>query len=213
MSIKRRENLTVTLKDMAIQAVRSGNTDRAVELIEQLNNASRSVHDRYCEYVSILLTYIAEAFGEERVKDAAEYMVNNVHRRVLLGPLKNAAHEKAVAATAQTHRNHWSEFFVEEDEEKTVITLTCCGSGGRMMKEGKYENTERHPLMGGITKKAYPWSFNRKGLPYYCVHCAIYNLLWPEWNLGFRRVVEYGRQFDDKGNPVDEPCRVIIYKN
>ncbi len=212
MNEKRWDDLTVTLKDKAIQAVRSGDTERAVELIEELNTASRNVHDRYCEYVSVLLTYVARAFGEEKVKDAAEFMVNNVHKRVLLGPLKNAEHDKVVEATTRTHRNHWSEFFVEEDDEKTVVTLTCCGSGGRMMKEGKYENTDRQPLMGGITKKAYPWSFDKVGVPYYCVHCAIYNLLWPEWDMGFRRVLEYGRQFDDDGNPVNEPCRVVIYK-
>ena len=80
MGMKRRDDLTVTLKTMAIQAVRSGEIERAVKLIEEMNETARNVHDRYCEYVSILLTYIAEAFGEEKVKDAAEFMVNNVHK-------------------------------------------------------------------------------------------------------------------------------------
>ncbi len=61
-----------------------------------------------------------------------------------------------------------------------------------------------------ITKKAYPWSFNRIGFPYYCAHATFFNELWKD--LGITAQLQWGRQYDDQGNKIDEPCKYIIYK-
>jgi len=81
-----------------------------------------------------------------------------------------------------------------------------------MMKEGKFDNTNRHPMTGGTTKRAYSWSCNKVGMPYYCVHAPLmFDILPKEWAWDMIDY-QYGRQFDDDGNPVKEKCKLTLYK-
>jgi hypothetical protein len=77
-------------------------------------------------------------------------------------------------------------------------------AGGRLVRDGIAKR------QGAITKKAYPWSFNRVGLPYYCAHAYFLNELFKE--LGIHVKIEYGRQYDDQGNKINEPCNYYVYK-
>ncbi|MFY9329438.1 MAG: hypothetical protein WAO76_15690 [Georgfuchsia sp.] len=50
---------------------------------------------------------------------------------------------------------------------------------------------------------------------YYRVHVPVwFNLLSKEWEIGKDLMVyeAWGRQFNDVGDPVNEPCRVVIKK-
>ncbi len=57
----------------------------------------------------------------------------------------------------------------------------------------------------GATRTAHPWSWGRTGVPYYCVHCALNELLPMEWGGHPLWVTEY----DDDG---DKPCAWHFYK-
>jgi hypothetical protein len=112
--------------------------------------------------------------------------------------------DQRVEGICNSQRAHYSEFHVEEDGEKFVVLITGCNAGGRLIRDGiaKRQNA--------ITKKAYPWSFNRVGFPYYCAHAYFLNELFRE--LGIKVKIEYGRQYDDQENKIDEPCKYIVYK-
>lgn len=208
----RKNELTKTICEKAVEAIRLGRREEAIQYVRESDGLFKTIHDRYCEYCSSLETFIAKKYGEEALRDALIHLINDVHKRTFIEPIRNAPHERIVEMFAAAHRAHHSDFFVEEFEDRTVFTITCCGSGGRMRQEGKYDNTKRHPMMGGTTKKAYPWAFDKKGVSYYCAHCAVLDESMKKWNLSFRMETLYGRQFDDDGNAVDEPCRYIIYK-
>jgi hypothetical protein len=210
--MSRRDELTKTLCDKAIKAIQSGNQRQAIQFVKELDDLFITIHDRYCEYCSSLETFIAKKYSEEALREALIYLINDVHKRTFIEPIKNGPHEKVVEMFAAAHRAHHSDFFVEEFEDRTVFTIRCCGSGGRMRRDGKYDNTDRHPMMGGTSKKAYPWAFNKIGVSYYCAHCGVLDELMKEWNLSFRMETIYGRQFDDEGKGIDEPCKYIIYK-
>jgi len=89
------------------------------------------------------------------------------------------------------------------------MTKICYKDNGlrcrRQVNKGWHRETA-----GRNHKKAYPWSFNRVGFPYYCAHAYFLNELFKE--LGLKIKIEYGRQYDDKGNKIDEPCKYIVYK-
>jgi hypothetical protein len=51
----------------------------------------------------------------------------------------------------------------------------------------------------GRTSKAYPWSWSQAGVPYYCLHCAVNEILMIEWGGWPLRVTEYN---PDDTNPV-----------
>ena len=91
--------------------------------------------------------------------------------------------------------------YVEEDDEKFVLVLPYCGSGGRMQKEGKV----------GSTRKAYPWSFDQEGVSYYCCHEGVFNQVFEELGFGNMKF-EYCPQFDKEGKPTGDVCRCVIYK-
>lgn len=84
------------------------------------------------------------------------------------------------------------------------MVITGCNARGRLMRDGMAKR------QNAITKKAYPWSFNRIGFPYYCAHATFFNELWKD--LGITAQLQWGRQYDDQGNKIDEPCKYIIYK-
>jgi hypothetical protein len=70
----------------------------------------------------------------------------------------------------------------EEDNEKVVFYSDYCGSGGRMMLEGKIEGNPAHSVNMGATKKPYKWSCDRDNFPYYCVHTPLWMDMMPrEW--------------------------------
>jgi hypothetical protein len=113
--------------------------------------------------------------------------------------------ELRVNVICDVHRPMYSEFYVEEDDEKFVVAVTGCNNGGRLVRDGiaKRQNA--------LTKKAYPWCFNKVGVPYNCcIHAATFNKIFRE--LGLKIELQWGKQYDDQGKLIDEPCRYKIYE-
>jgi hypothetical protein len=65
------------------------------------------------------------------------------------------------------HRAHHSNITLTEEKDRFVMKLDPCNSGGRMLRKG---------LDLGKTKKAIPESWSRKGISYYCTHCAFHSI-------------------------------------
>jgi len=208
--MKRRDDLLKGPMEKAIEAVEKGEKkEEAIRQIKELYDDFHPLHDRYSEWCTSLLTFIGEHLGEEAVLKATERLMDEIYTE-RFRQLKNLDYRSLVEAFVRMHRSHYSQFHVEEDEEKTIITITGCGCGGRMMKEGKYDNTNRHPVMWGTTKKAYPWSYHKKGMPYYCIHSYVMNDIFQK--VGVPVETKYGFQYDHGGNPIDDPCTYTIYK-
>jgi hypothetical protein len=92
---------------------------------------------------------------------------------------------------------------VEEDDEKFTFINDPCGSGGRMMRAGRFDGNGKFARV----KKAQPQTFNRENLPVYCAHCAVWN--------GIMTVKWYGRihwAVQPPENPED-PCLMYMYKD
>jgi len=207
-----RKDLSITPLEKTIEAIQQGKKDEAIALARQIWEEGRPLHDLYGDMAGLLCTYIADKLGEEAVEDAWRYVADQLWKPGILQSKESGNTEQLVLDYAATLRAHGHDFYVEQDDEKTVFVMKCCGSGGRQIKEGKNEDSDRSPVNIGITKKAYPWSFNMKGLSYYCVHTPLWMDMLPrEWGWDVFKS-EFGRQFDADGNPVDEPCKAIIYK-
>ena len=193
-------------KEKAIDAIRGGKQDEAVSCVEQVHSSFKPLHDRYCDMVSLLLTYIGQKLGEEAVYEATCLFVHEIYPPVI-GQLKGASHEQLVEAICRMHTTHYTEFHLIEDDEKTTVMITGCSSGGgRLLRDGQPPLAKRE----GVTRRAWPWSFNRIGFPYYCVHAYVFNDIFRE--LGLPMEVQWGRQYDDEGKPIDEPCKYLIFR-
>lgn len=211
--MKSREDLTKPLLERVFEAIDAGDKEAAKAAAQKMWTESNEVRQITAEMASCLITYIADKLGEDKVHDAWVYVGDQVWKPRIAG-VAELDYEGAVDAYAMVMRGLGSEFTIEQDDEKAIVKVNCCGSAGRMRKEGNMDNTDRGCMNCGTTKKAYPWSFNKTGMSYYCVHAPVwFNELPKEWGVAENLMTyeTWGRQYDDDdGNEIDEPCRVIV---
>jgi len=71
------------------------------------------------------------------------------------------------------------------------------------MKEGKYDNTTAIRSCGD-DPKGLPWSYDKKGMPYYCIHSFVMNDIFKK--VGVPVETKYGFQYDPTGIPSMTPA-------
>ena len=200
----KRDDLLVGTKEKAIAAIEIGDKEEALRRVEELYLEFQPLHDRYVEWIQFLLGFISERLGEESVEEALRGIVTDIYKDRWVSIFKKMSPEDIARMFCTVSKIHYSDFHIEEDDEKFVIIIPYCGSGGMIQKDGKAE--------GRRTRKAYSWSFGQAGVSYYCCHESLFNKMFRE--LGFENIkFEYCNQFEDDGKATGNPCRLIIYKS
>ena len=190
----RRDDLAMGPREKAIAAVEAGDKEEALKQIEALHNMFKPLHDRYCEWINYLFTFIAENLGEDQVGVALKGTFNAVYGKLLAGgKTPKRTPEQMISGMAQGHLVHHSDIYVEEDDEKFVLYVKHCGSGSTVQKA----YTDK-----GRTTKAYPWSGDVKGMCYYCAH----EPCWMGAGFTDKEYMTYENQFDENGNPTGKCC-------
>lgn len=201
--MRRRYDFTIGPKEKLIEAIKSGKTEEALKYVNDLYEMFRGMHDGFINWISLMHAKLAEAKGEEWLE---EFTRDRIYPRwrPIFQTMKDMSPEQRVNMICDIHKPMYTEFHVEEDNEKFVVAVTGCNNGGRLIRDGiaKQQNA--------LTKKAYPWCFNKVGVPYYCIHAAIFNEIFKE--LGLNIELQWGRQYDDQGKKIDEPCKYVIDK-
>ena len=201
--MKRRDDLVVGPKEKAKEAIKAGDTEKALAYLDDVYEQFHNLHDSYGNTQCLLMGKLAEIKGEEWLLDLETERVYEPFRERFKKFIEMPVEDR-VKAICSSQRAHFTEFHVEEDDEKFTVVITGCNAGGRLMRDGIAKR------MKSVTKQAYPWSYNRVGFPYYCIHSFFFNKLWKE--LGLKIEIIWGRQYDDDGNKIDEPCKYIFYK-
>jgi hypothetical protein len=211
--MKERRDLNKKVADLAIESLNAGNQKDAEKYILQLEQEGYAIKDLLVDMVHGLLTYIGKTYGEEKVTEGWEYAAEQFWTPAI-EQFKTMEPIEVISAFAAFHRGLGSEFKVEEGEDKATITISGCGSGAKLLKEGKCENSDRHPINGGIFSKEKSCKMCGKDMiTYYCVHGPVmYTQLPEKYGYGDQMKYEYGRQYDDDGNQVDECCQLTISK-
>ena len=186
----------------------------ALELVDYLLPEGKRIHDAYGDHISGMLTYIAEKFGEEEVYHI-QWATADLVIGGLLSMIQKVSVPEYVALLAETMRSHRSgpgelgDIKIREEEDRFIMSFDPCGSGGRIRRAAELQSalprTEAFYNMG-VTKKAYPWSWGKAGVPYYCTHCCIMTEIIAIERIGYPiRITEYD---DDPNND----CIWLIYK-
>ncbi|HIJ63206.1 MAG TPA: hypothetical protein HPQ04_10990 [Rhodospirillaceae bacterium] len=209
MDAKRQDWIT-TARDNTIAAIREGRIDDAIRGVGEIWAEGRPIHDFYGDMSAVFCDFIAQELGEEAVEKAWRYLGERLWKPVFEAAAAAGA-EPLAGLYAMFLRSHGYDFRVEEDDEKITFLLDYCPSGQRLMMEGKLEGDSRHPLNHGVSKKPYPWTFGKTGVPYYCGHTELwFNSMPKEWGNPIMST-QFG-EFDADGKVTGSPCRTFFWK-
>ena len=207
------EELTTPVIKRISRAVRHGRTDEAILLCDLLRDERILLHDFFAESCAALVTWIGRNLGEATLSDAFGFIFERSARRQIFELLDLGADRGLEAAllarscwvahSCSGAGEHGGSFSLVEDNEKFTFIMDPCGSGGRIWRKGLYGP----PFDLDTTSRSYPWSYNRKGFPYYCVHCSFLNELLPNEHLGF-----ITWPVDPPGDAADA-CSWYLYKD
>lgn len=193
----------------------AGNYEKAKSLAQYFITESKGLHDLYCDWCYDILDKIARKYGEEAMYELMrESQSTWMMRRTWKSCIKMTPYQRLMlnAEILRAHRcgpRQIGELDITEDAEKFTLSMDPCGSGGRQRRGDPVDGTPSR-LGGrynfGRTSREYPWSWSQKGVPYYCVHCAINEILMIEWGGWPLWVTEYDPD-------PEKPCKWIFYKN
>jgi hypothetical protein len=190
--------------ERAKAAIDAGDGEAAKALVDRAVAQWASLKDYSINWITSLLTFVAEELGEDAVERALrktgdEFVRSRRSADAEWGDLPAAVRAKVIARAMVANMGTVE---VSEDDEKIVLSFRC-GSGGKLIYDGCYDGD--HPYWtlrerGGRT-------FQRDALPVYCAHCSVNNEIQP---------VEWGSTPTSIEHPPErfgEPCVHHVYKD
>jgi methylmalonyl-CoA mutase C-terminal domain/subunit len=152
--------------DLLEDALGKGENENAKKLALRMYSEFLGMHDLYRDWVTHLLTFIGERYGDDVLAEALQETVSGYTRRLAKHYTGKDTRSK-IAILLAGFRGHLQPLDIEEDDEKLTITPKPCGSGGRLIQGGGYQA----PCNFLKIKKPQTMTFNRPEFPVYCVHC------------------------------------------
>ncbi|MBW1869635.1 MAG: hypothetical protein JRI73_10180 [Deltaproteobacteria bacterium] len=177
-------------QEMIAAAIDEGRYDEAKALAGYFIPEGKALHDLFCDWIWDIFTKTSETNGEEAVYKLCRSTQETWMMRRTWKGLSRMSVEERVYLNAEVMRSHRcgpkqdGGIDIIEEKDRISIKMDPCGSGGRMRRGDPVDGTPSRlgpPYNFGATKKAYPWSWGRKDVPYYCIHCAINEILPIEW--------------------------------
>lgn len=193
-------------------ALRAGDDDEALAALGRLVDRFRSLQDYSVNWITSLLTFIGERLGEEAVEEALRDFGER-YLRDRRSPPEGAPDwadlpaEVRARALIRPMVANGASVTVDADDEKVILSFRC-GTGGRLVDEGRYGPRGDGGGRGYLVLQGDgPVTFGRPGLPVYCAHCSVNNELQPtEWD-GAPVTVEYPTRRPG------EPCIHHVYRD
>lgn len=186
-------DLAISNFDLVSGAIKAGKTDEALNYLDYACAESQANNDSFVMFVESVLTYLANNFGEEEVFKALKPRYEARMKEFLA---TTHGVEEVLHRCTESQRRHHAVFTVKEEPDRYVVTYDPCGSGGRL----------RRTRSVGVTKKAYPWSWGKTGVPYYCTHCCV------NWEMTAIELRGYPVRITLIGDKPEDPCVHLFYK-
>ncbi len=197
-----RELGTLTI-DKLKAAADQGDAEKAKALADKMYGQLAFLHDGYMCWISGLLTWIYEHYGIEKVEEAEKF-AHTVEGKIAFPPLGEVSVKESVEKHCDALMGHvFQPITVTEDDEKVIVSVHPCGSGGRLMEKGGYEKGL------AVLKEKCPLTWGIGDLPIYCCHCPATEMLALEGGGDLRWVHPTG----ESGKTVGPNCEYWMYKN
>lgn len=192
------------LWEQAKAAIDAGNPVEAKLLIDRAVTQWSSLKDYSINWITSLLTFVAEEMGEEAVeralrKTGEEYVRPRRDAEITWADLPAAQRAKVIARSMLANMG---EVTVAEDDEKITLEFRC-GSGGALIDEGRYDGPDAYATL----RERAGRTFGRDELWVYCAHCSVNNEIQPvEWG-------EMPTSIEYPPTQPGEPCVHHVYKD
>jgi hypothetical protein len=198
------DRMQTPLWEQAKAAIEAGDGDGAKVLIDRAVTQWASLKDYSINWITSLLTFVADELGEEAVERALrrtgeEFVRPRRETDTRWADLPASVRAKVIARAMV---GNMGQVAVSEDDEKITLSFRC-GSGGKLIDDGRYEGD--HPYV--VLREPAGRSFMRDELWGYCAHCSVNNEIQPvEWGAA-PTSIEYPPE-----RPGD-PCVHHVYKD
>lgn len=161
------EEMSVRTFDRLMARLDADDIPGARRAVTRMFNEFESMHRLYRRWVTATLTFIVERYGEDVLRDAMDAGVD-AWWTPNLDKLETGTDDLAQAVRwfASGLRGHLVGLDVTEDDEKVVIQMTPCGSGGRLLMEGAYDGEDGFATLPGSPALSYGLT----DCPIYCAH-------------------------------------------
>ena len=207
-------DLGAPTQEQVVEAIEAGELERAKELARYMIPEGKALHDLFCDWIWDIFSKVGQAQGDQAVYELCRATQETwMMKRTWKGFMALGVAER-VQLSAEIMRAHRcgpkqdGELEIVEEAERISIIMDPCGSGGRMRRGDPVDGTPSRlgpPYNFGVTQQAHDWCWGRKGVPYYCIHCAINEILPIEWGGWPLWVTDYNPDHD-------APCRWHFYK-
>ena len=190
--------------DRLTDAIDAGDSEKAKKLAKRMYNEFLSMHDLYRNWITATLSEVGRRYGDD---DLEGIMTEGV--RAWWKPIVDSLPKEPEAMPAKVKmfisglHGHLQPLEIKEDDEKVEIKMCPCGSGGRLVSEGKYEGPDAFHTI----KKAQPLTYGRKDFPVYCAH---------EYAMEKVDIEENGRPFvvvEPAARLGKDYCTMVVYKD
>ena len=207
------KDLATPYPELIRRSLRENNTAQALALCEGLKVSQVKFHDFLAESCTVLWSWVGDEMGEAVIDAMFRYIFHHAARRQFFdAACADAPPHLSVKLLARSWRahscfgagEHPGRFFITEDDEKFTFHLAPCGSGLRLWRKGWYAPASA----GKVSESKRPWTYQRKGLPYYCIHCPFLNEILP-WESDYAGLLW---PVDPPKTPEDN-CAWHIYKD
>ncbi len=198
------EKMRTPVWEQAKAAIDAGDRDGAKALIDKMVGQWAGLKDYSINWITSLLTFVADEMGEEAVERALRTTGDEFvrPRRDTGTAWEDVSAAQRAKVIARAMLGNMGEVDVSEDDEKIVLAFRC-GSGGKLIDDGRYEGD--HPYR--TLRERAGRTFMQDELPVYCAHCSVNNEIQPvEWG-SVPTSIEYPQA--GKG----EPCVHHVYKD
>jgi hypothetical protein len=197
------ESMTVSAWERAKGAVAAGDQESAIALIDEAARRTRDLQIYSIEWITSLLSFVSRELGEPAVERALRATSDDfIHarRQGKWSDLPATARAKVIARSMLANGGACE---VDEDDEKVILSFHC-GSGGRLIDEGRYDK-DGGPYVTLRERSAR--TFSRDELPVYCAHCSVHNEM---------QAIEWGdtpTSIEFPPTKPGEPCVHHVYKD
>ncbi|RJP78240.1 MAG: hypothetical protein C4522_13275 [Desulfobacteraceae bacterium] len=205
--------LATPFPDRIIRHIRRDEIKKALSVCHEMRESRILLHDYFADSCTVLWSWVGERLGE----DAMEKLFRDVFKQSAERQYYEVADAQVMphltvhllAKSWRAHScfgagEHPATFRITEDHDKFTFHLEPCASGARLWKRGWYENGKG----GRVSESEHAWTYNRKGFPYYCIHCPFLNEILP-YESGYGMIMW---PVDPLKNP-DDTCAWHVYKN